>query len=162
MNSTAYKQIEKLKRKISTLEAKAAKDAAKRKTTALQKIMVIVKKYGFATLAELTSNANSVLARPVPRSRKRAKITDDVRKAVLADLKKATDSALTIAQRHGISMPSVNNIKKAAGLTKSKKAKAAKKVAPKKTDPKLRKSKKAPAAKPTVSAPAEATPAPAA
>jgi hypothetical protein len=128
MDTKTATEIEKLKRKLVALEAKAVKTDAKRKKTALQKIMAIVTKYGFATLAELTSDAKNIVSKRADAPRKRAKITAAVRKAVLADLMKGVDSALTIAKRHGISQPSVNNIKKAAGLTKRKKVKKVKKA----------------------------------
>jgi histone H1/5 len=152
MNTTTVKEIEKLRRKIAALETKAAKAEAKRKKTALQKIAAIVAKYGFATLAELTADAKNIISKRAAAPRKRARITAAIRKAILADLKKGVDSALAIAKRHGVSQPSVNNIKKAAGLTKSRKPKPAKKAAPKK----VAKPKKAPVAKvPAQPAPAE-------
>lgn len=147
MNTTTDKEIAKLKRKIAALEAKAAKSEAKRKRTALQKITAIVTKYGFATLAELTADAKNLVSKRVDTPRKRAKITAAIRKAILADLKKGLDSALAIAKRHGVSQPSVNNIKKAAGLTKSRKVKAPKKAAAKPAAKKPSKAKKPSASK---------------
>jgi len=146
MNTTTEKEIAKLKRKIATLEAKAIKADAKRKKTALHKIMAIVTKYGFATLAELTADAKNIVSKRADAPRKRAKITAAIRKAILADLKKGVDSALAIAKRHGVSQPSVNNIKKAAGLTKSRKAKAVRKALVKRTSKKISKPRKAPKA----------------
>jgi hypothetical protein len=146
MDTTTAKEIDKLKHKIAALEAKAIKADAKRKKTALHKIMAIVTKYGFATLAELTADAKNIVSKRTDAPRKRAKITEEIRKAVLADLKKGADSALAIAKRHGLSQPSVNNIKKAAGLTKSRKTKAAKAPAVKRSPKKASKPKKAPRA----------------
>lgn len=144
MDTITAKEIEKLKHKIAVLEAKAIKADAKRKKTALHKIMAIVAKYGFATLAELTADAKNIVSKRADAPRKRAKITETIRKAILADIKKGVDSALVIAKRHGVSQPSVNNIKKAAGLTKSRKAKPAKTVAEKQSPKKVSKPKKAP------------------
>jgi histone H1/5 len=158
MNTTTEKEIDKLKRKIAALEAKAIKADAKRKKTALHKIMAIVTKYGFATLAELTADAKNIVSKRAEAPRKRAKITEEIRKAVLEDLKKGADSAQAIAKRHGLSQPSVNNIKKAAGLTKSRKMKAARKPVMKRSPKKVLKPKKAPKA----AAPAAPVEAPAA
>ena len=155
MNTTTVKEINKLKRKIAALEAKATKAEAKRRTTALQKIMGIVTRYGFATLAELTADAKNFVSKRGDGRRKRTKITDSIRKAILTDLKKGLDSALAIAKRHGVSQPSVNNIKKAAGLTKSRKAKPAKKASVKRSAKKVSKPRKASKA-PVQTAPSEA------
>ena len=73
------------------------------------------------------------------KTRKRAVITDSVRAKVKA-LLKAGKSGSQIAKAVGISLPSVQNIKKAFGLVKSKK-----KAAPK---PKSRRAPSKPAAAP--------------
>lgn len=153
MNTSTTKEIEKLKRKIAALEAKAIKADAKRKKTALHKIMAIVTKYGFATLAELTADAKNIVSKRADAPRKRTRITDAIRKAIVADLKKGEDSALAIAKRHGVSQPSVNNIKKAAGLTKVKRAKPTKKKVVKQSAKNLSKPKKSPKAPVQAAAP---------
>lgn len=53
------------------------------------------------------------------RRRKRAKITDAVRENVIAALK-AGKTGAAVAKEAGISLPSVENIKKAAGLVKGR------------------------------------------
>jgi len=136
------KEILKLKRKISSLEAKAAKAKERRKSIALRKVTVLLKKLGYSNLAALTADVGGSKVDPVATVRKRAIITASIRKDVVADLRTGK-SAAVIAKKHGISLPSVNNIKKAAGLTKSRKAKkvVAKRV-PKKVAKPATKSKK--------------------
>ena len=114
---------------------KAEKSAAKRKKTAIQKVTSLVKKLGYASLHHLLENVDHAIAAVPVRIRKRAKIDDATRKSVIALLKTGATVAV-VAKKHKISAPSVNLIKKKAGLTKSrkpvKKAAPAKKKAVKK------------------------------
>jgi hypothetical protein len=84
-------------------------------------------------------------AAAIPKTRKRAVITDATR-AEVKKLVQAGKSGSQIAKAVGISLPSVQNIKKAAGLVKSRGSKA--KEAPAKKKPaKKRAVRKAPAKK---------------
>jgi hypothetical protein len=128
------KEIKKLERKLELLRAKALRSDSKRKKTALGKVIAVVKKYGFASIHELLEIADTA-AIATASKRKRAKIDDGTRKSVTAMLKSGETVAET-ARKHKISVPSVNLIKKAGGLTKSRKAT--------KKSPSAKKSKKVP------------------
>lgn len=112
------KEIKKLERKLELLRAKALRSDSKRKKTALGKVIAVVKKYGFDSIYELLEIADTAAIATAPK-RKRAKIDDRTRKSVVAMLKSGETVAGT-AKKHKISAPSVNLIKKAAGLTKTK------------------------------------------
>jgi hypothetical protein len=141
---TYDKEILKLKRKIALLETRAAKAVERRKLTALRKVTAFLKKLGYPSLAALTADLGSPKVTLVPKGKKRATITDSIRKGVIADLK-AGKKAAAVSKKHGISLPSVNNIKKAAGLTKSKKA-APKPIVKKASKPKKKTKKASPKA----------------
>jgi phosphopantothenoylcysteine synthetase/decarboxylase len=90
-------------------------------------------------------------AKVVPKTRRRAKITDAIR-AKVKKLVKAGKSGSQIAKAAKISLPSVQNIKKALGLVASRKVKAvkakkapARKVVAKKKAAKKKRAVKAPA-----------------
>ena len=128
MRSSPTREIERLKRVIASLEAKAEKFATRKLHSDRKKITALARKLGYKTAENLFASlygdkAQSVAAaRPATTGkRKRAKITDEDRKAIIADLKAGNIIAAQIAQKYGISLPSVNLIKKAAGLTKSRK-----------------------------------------
>jgi hypothetical protein len=135
---TYDKEILKLKRKIASLEAKALRATARTESTHRKKVISLAKKLGYKTVhvlyAELFKLGGKIdqalgTTDATPKKRKRRTITPAMRKAVVAGLK-AGQPATKVAKSVGISLPSVNNIKKAAGLTKSKKT--VKKGAPKK------------------------------
>ena len=56
-----------------------------------------------------------------PSKGKRAKVDDKMRQDIINHLKDTGMTAKQIAEKFGVSMPTVNMIKKAAGLTKSRK-----------------------------------------
>jgi hypothetical protein len=115
------KEIKKLERKIAALKAKSLKSEAKRKKTALSRVLAVVKKFGFDTIQELLEIADTT-AVVTATTRKRAKVTNPLRKSVIATLKTGK-TASVVSKMHKISTATVNNIKKAAGLTNSKKPK---------------------------------------
>lgn len=55
--------------------------------------------------------------KPEGVAKKRATITVELRKAIIDDLKLNTFTSAQIAEKHGVSVPSVNLIKSDAGLT---------------------------------------------
>jgi nucleoid-associated protein YgaU len=63
-----------------------------------------------------TSSAHTPPSDPTT-PRRRVKITPELREAIIADLRDARGTAAEIAARHGVSVPSVSNIKRQAGLT---------------------------------------------
>jgi hypothetical protein len=122
-------------KQIKELEATKAKMAALEKTIAkrLEKeLSVLHTKYGFPTLADFikalkgagTGRRKGVRGRKAKasakaRRHKRSVITDETR----ASVKKLVESGKTgsqIAKTLGISLPSVQNIKKALGLVKAR------------------------------------------
>lgn len=89
--------------------------------------------YGFASMTDfiraLIPLADSPIELPSKlvakkgSTRKRNTITTETREAILSDLKEAKLSSAKIAAKHNVSTPTVNNIKKNAGLVKAKKQK---------------------------------------
>jgi hypothetical protein len=122
--------------KIKELEATRAKIASLEKSIATQldaELAELPGKYGFATVQAFIKAVKAAgggrgkkrVAKTTSKSsgskrRARATITDETR----AELKKLTEAGKTgpeIAEALGISLPSVQNIKKALGLVKARK-----------------------------------------
>ena len=127
MVTNQIKELELTKAKIASLEKAIAKRLSK-------ELASLPKKYGFGSLEEFVEALRAATGggpvrkgrrgRPVRavdkvKRRKRAIITDQTR----ADVKKLVESGKTgsqIAKALGISLPSVQNIKKAIGLVKAR------------------------------------------
>ncbi|MCS6243566.1 MAG: helix-turn-helix domain-containing protein [Opitutus sp.] len=133
-------ELEKAKSKIAQAEAKLVAD----RTTALAKLP---SDYGFTSLNEFikaltaaagkaskgkkgkaakagkASKAPKAAKAPKAEKRGRTKITPEL-KAQVIEAVKADKSGAEIAKAFGISLPSVQNIKKEAGLVKSRTAAA--------------------------------------
>jgi hypothetical protein len=123
MVTKQIKELEVTKAKIAALEKSIAKGLHK-------ELAVLHKTYGYATLNEFVKALKSASgparkarrAKPAKsaskaKRRKRAVITDETR----AGVKKLVESGKTgsqIAKALGISLPSVQNIKKALGMVK--------------------------------------------
>jgi hypothetical protein len=166
MITKKIKALEEAKAKVQQLEAAVSRGLH-------SALASLPDEYGFesvdAFISAVKSAAGVRSARPAKGAgakarRTRAKITDAVRKDVVR-LVKAGKTGLEIAAAIGISLPSVQNIKKAAGLVKT-----APKAARRAAKPAAAKKKPAGAAKPrkkaakpksTAPAPAAAGPAPA-
>jgi len=130
MITTSVKALNETKAKVARLEKALAKELAS-----------LPAAYGFDSLKAFVAAIKAAAGmggagRPkksaAPKSRKRAKITDAVRAKVKA-LVKAGKTGSQVAKTLGISLPSVQNIKKALGLVKSavrapKKSKARRKL----------------------------------
>lgn len=128
------KEVKKLERKIAALKAKSLKIEANRKKTALNKVMAVVAKFGFESIQELLEIADTA-AVATKTKKKRARITDTVRKSVVSMLKSGGKTVATVAKLHKVSTASVNSIKTKAGLIKSRKKAAPKRVAKKASTP---------------------------
>jgi hypothetical protein len=116
--------------KIKELEATKVKVAALEKKIATQlqrELAALPGKYGFGSVAAflkaLKAAAGGKSPKPAPlksgKRRRRAVITDATR----AEVKKMAEAGKTgavIAKALGISLPSVQNIKKALGLVKAR------------------------------------------
>jgi hypothetical protein len=170
-------------RKLATLRERVAQLELVIETELYEDFLGIHKRYGFADVeaflaavraaaggrggARRPGRPKKTAAAPAPKAGKRAKITDAIR-ARVKKLVEAGKTGSQIAKAVGISLPSVQNIKKALGLVKSqaaekpaKKKPARKKVLRKKQTKKRQATKpkveKAPVAAPALapSAPAE-------
>lgn len=123
-------KLQKMRDELAALEKQAAKEAK-------EKLLALPASVGLRTVAELVTallpyakglkrpakaGAPAKAARVAKKAGKRAKITDETRKAILDDLKGGATAAAAAA-KHGVSVPSVNLIKSAAGLVKKRKKK---------------------------------------
>jgi hypothetical protein len=153
------KALKETKAEVESLEARIAKEIKK----SLAKLHT---QHGFESVdsfvkavkeASREAEASGRKAgKAVLRRAKRAKITADVR-ALVKKLAEAGKTGADIAKAAGISLPSVQNIKKALGLVKTKKKKAAPKAKPK--APRAPAKRKAPAKAPKKrAAPKKASP----
>jgi len=111
--------------------AKARSAVAKLEQSFVEELVSLPKAYGFNSLSEFIAavevagsgkrgGAKRGKKPAKPKTRKRAVITDSVRAKVKA-LVKAGKSGSQIAKAAGISLPSVQNIKKGFGLVKAPK-----------------------------------------
>jgi hypothetical protein len=138
------KEIAVLERKLAAAKAKLTKQEGKR-------FALLAKKEGFQTI-DLLIKALAAYASPVMKGKigagratpavsaskpakaagakrkARAVITAELKAAVVADVKAGELSNAQIAKKHGLSVPSVQNIKKAAGLVSNTAKKAPKKA----------------------------------
>jgi hypothetical protein len=163
MVTTKIKQLDAVRAKLAHLEKTV-------ETELRQELAVLHKQYGFADVKSFFKAVRAAVGGGIERARrkvgrpkkaaaalktrKRAKITAAIR-ARVKKLVKAGKSGSKIAKAVGISLPSVQNIKKAAGLVKSRKPELVK-VPAKKAPVKKKVAKKRAAKK----APAQAAPAP--
>lgn len=120
-------KIQKMREEIAALEKQAAKEAK-------EKLLALPAAVGLKNVTELVkallpyakglklsggAEASAKAARAVKKG-KRAKITEEIKKAILEDLKGGATAAAA-ADKHGVSVASVNLIKSAAGLVKKRK-----------------------------------------
>ncbi|MDQ8184439.1 hypothetical protein [Pelagicoccus sp. SDUM812002] len=135
MITNTQKQIAATKAKLEALEKKAAAEAAKKLTNlhadlgfasradlivALSSLESVKAKPGRKPQAVVKKAGRPAVAQKASKRAKRAKITEEL-KAKVIDAVKAGGKGAAIAKEFGISIPSLQNIKKAAGLTKSRK-----------------------------------------
>ena len=120
-------ELEKAKAKIVQAEAKFAAD----RLAALAKLPI---DYGYASLNDFIKALKAAVgktgkgkkakfAKAKAGKRTRAKITPELKQQVIAAVQ-AGDSGAKIAKNFGISVASVHNIKKEAGLVKARAASA--------------------------------------
>jgi hypothetical protein len=126
---------------ISKLESQIAKVRSKQAKQEGKQFLAVAKEYGHKTIDSfihaLSPYASPVLKSklgakkaksaaapkqnvPAKKKRTRATIDDQKREAIIADLKTGKLTGAETAKKHGVSVPSIANIKKAAGLTKKK------------------------------------------
>lgn len=70
-------------------------------------------------VAKKAAAAPKAAKKGAPKKRKRAKITPALRNAIIASVK-AGKTGAAVAKEHGVSLPTVQNIKRDAGLTKTR------------------------------------------
>ncbi|MGA7725076.1 MAG: helix-turn-helix domain-containing protein [Opitutaceae bacterium] len=125
---SSIKELNDTKAKVARLEQALAKELAS-----------LPSAYGFESLKEFVAAIKAAggggKRAGRPKTRKRAKITDSIR-AKVGKLVKAKQTGSQIAKALGISLPSVQNIKKALGLVRKFK-KPARKPAISRTPAKL-------------------------
>ena len=119
-------KIQKMREEIAALEKQAAKEAKEKllalpAAVGLKNVTELVKALlPYAKGLKLSGKAEAPAKAAGAKKGKRAKITDDMRKAILEDLKGGATAAAAAA-KHGVSVASVNLIKSAAGLVKKRK-----------------------------------------
>lgn len=121
--------IAKKIKELVSLQAKAADLQSQIESERKAELAALPREYGYASLKEfikaLKEAAGSRRKGPgrktASRSGKRAytKITPEIKQKVIAAVK-ADKSGAAVAKECGISLPSVQNIKKAAGLVKAR------------------------------------------
>ena len=138
---------EKIK-KLKDMEARAAELKAAIERDRSKELAALPAEYGYDSMAAFIKALKQAAgakkgrgrkakagkapkAKKAAKSRKRAKITPEIKDKVKALVAQGTSGA-KIAKQLGISLPSVQNIKKELGLVKAKAAKAAKPAAEKK------------------------------
>jgi len=119
MIASSVKELNETKAKVAKLEQALAKELAS-----------LPSAYGFESLKQFVAAIKAAggvgkrAGRPknaaAPKTRKRATITDAIR-AKVGQLLKMGKTGSQVAKALGISLPSVQNIKKALGLVKSSK-----------------------------------------
>jgi len=123
MAKDKLKELERMKGKLAKLEAELAYEQA-------LELSKIPAKYGFKSaeefleavagaVKEVGGSKKKVSEGPKSKRRRRAKITDEI-KAKVVEAVKAGKTGARIAKDLGVSLPSVQNIKKAAGLVKKR------------------------------------------
>ena len=125
MITDKIKELEKLRRETAQLESDIARDSSK-------ELAALPAYYGFdsvkafikAVVAASKGGAKRVKAPNEAPRRKRATITEEM-KARVVELAKAGKTGAEIVKAVGISLPSVQNIKKAAGLVQARKSETA-------------------------------------
>ena len=125
MVTDKIKELEKLRAQSAALEAEIGRDSSK-------ELAALPSYYGFPTVAAFIKavraaakgggKSHSAPAK-APKKRTRAKITDEIKAKVIA-LANEGKTGAEIVKAVGISLPSVQNIKKAAGLVQARKTEA--------------------------------------
>ncbi len=120
MVTDKIKQLADYQNKVATLEKEIARERGKM----LAKLHL---KYGFGSAEEFIraireATGGKRAGRAPGRHRKHARITAELRNQITAALG-AGKTGGQVAGEFGVSLPSVYNIKKAAGLTKARKKK---------------------------------------
>ena len=158
-------------KKLAALRERVAQLELVIETELYEDLFGIHKRYGFADVesflgavraaaggrdvARGPGRPKKTAAAPAPKARKRAKITDAIRTRV-KKLVAAGKTGSQIAKAVGVSLPSVQNIKSALGMVKSRGAKkAARKKPAKRRRTKKPQAQKGPVAAPAASAAAE-------
>jgi DNA-binding CsgD family transcriptional regulator len=111
-------EIEKTRQQLSAMEAK-------REQLVKDRLAILPKELGYGGIVELIEALMPLTDGRVKlvAARTRGKIDQTKRDAIAADLREDKMTANQIAERYDVSAATVNNVKKAAGLVKAKRAK---------------------------------------
>lgn len=110
-------EIKQMESKLAELKKQQAQQLATRLKTLHTEL-------GFSSKAELIAalgGKGGGASVATGGKRTRARITDEIRAKIVADLKAGTMTGAEVAKKYGISLPSVANIKRDAGLTATRK-----------------------------------------
>lgn len=133
---STVEKLEKLRLELAALEAQHEEEVKARLTAlpaelgyknARELITALLPFTRGLTLVEGTTPKPSIATvgglpdAPKKEKGKRAKVTDAMRTEIVNLLRDTGMTAKQVAEKFGVSMPTVNNIKKAAGLVKKKK-----------------------------------------
>ncbi len=124
MITDKIKELEATKAKVASLEESIASQLDKELSElpakyGFESAQAFIKAVSAATGGRKKKRGGKAAKSEGGKRRKRAKITDEIR-AELKNLAEAGKSGAEIAAALGISLPSVQNIKKALGLVKSR------------------------------------------
>lgn len=111
MNQTKMKEIQAARAKLAALEASVQTERNK-------ELAELPARYGFSNPKAFIRAVRKAAGRP---RKARAVVTEGIREGVRSFVKQG-ETARDIAATLGISLPTVQNIKKALGLVKARKA----------------------------------------
>lgn len=129
MENQTYEKIAKLREELAALEAQASKErentlkslpaAAGCKT--MEELVLLLVPFTKLRVVQQRKQKNSDTA-PAGEKKggKRAKVTEEMKKEMEKLLRGGEMTAKAIADKMGVSMPTVNTLKKSLGLTKAR------------------------------------------
>lgn len=111
--------VDQLKAAVERLALIEKVEASYDKT--LAEIKAVCSKNGWETFEQFIDTYDTKMKTSGPKKEKgsRKRLTDDVKVKIVEELKNGA-TAISLAEKYGVSQPTINTIKKSAGLTKSK------------------------------------------
>jgi hypothetical protein len=107
-------ELEQLEQQIKEAQEKETQEL-------LNKVNALPAQFGVETIDAFLDLVNRVTGRK--SASKRARISKEIKEKITSALKAGTKTAKELAAEFNVSVPSVNALKKVAGLTKARKAK---------------------------------------
>ena len=102
---------------LAALQAEIIKERERQRVENLTKVNALPAQFGLETMDQFLEMVANVTGR---KNTKRARISKETKDQITAALKVGNKSAKELAAQFGVSAPSINVLKKAAGLTKSR------------------------------------------